>query len=163
MENVKEKLSIMEDSDRFKDWRKKNPDSYLTHAFCMHDGTSIDEWQFGYYNKSRDKIATFVLDDDVSLMPESDVLKKDDLLNKLDIENVKVDVTKALEISKKCQEEKYKGQIPLKTIILLQHLNEGLVWNITYLTVAFKTLNIKVSAIDGKIADSSLKSLISQA
>lgn len=162
MENVKEKLAIMEDSDMFKDWRKRNPDSYLTHAFCMHDGTSIDEWQFGYYNKSRDKIATFVLDDDVTLMPESDVLKKDDLLNKLDIENVKIDVTKALEISKKLQEEKYKGQLPLKTIILLQHLNEGLVWNITYLTVAFKTLNIKVSAIDGKIADSSLKSLISQ-
>lgn len=163
MENVKEKHMIMEDSDTFKNWRKKNPDSYLTHAFCMHDGTSIDEWQFGYYNRSRDKIATIVLDDDVTVMPEADVLKKEDLLNKLDIENVKVNVAEALDIAKKCQEEKYKGQLPMKTIILLQHLNEGLVWNITYLTITFKTLNIKVSAVDGKIADSSLKSLISQA
>lgn len=163
MEKVKEKFDILKDSDEFKNWRKNNPDSYLTHAFCMHDGTSIDEWQYGFYNKSRDRIATFVLDDEIKLMPESEVLKKDDLLNQLDIDNVEMEVDDALKKAKECQEEKYKGQLPMKTIILLQHLKEGLVWNITYLTISFKTLNIKVSAIDGSIVDSSLKSLISPA
>lgn len=162
MTSIKEIMGILEDSKIFSDWKEKNPNAYLTHAFCMYDSAKDNEWQFGYYLKDKDKMVTFVMEDEISKMPESEILKKEDLLNHLDMENVRIELDEALLKAKECQEKDHKGQLPMKIIVLLQHLNEGLVWNITYLTIGFKTLNIKISAIDGKIVEHTLKSLISQ-
>jgi hypothetical protein len=161
MEDVKKELMELQDSEVYLAWKDNHPDAYLTHAFCMYESKGQVDWQFGFYHKDTDKITTFVMEDMIKKMPESEVLKRDDMLNPVDMTKVDIDLMTALNVARTLQEEKYKGQSPLKIIVLLQNLREGLVWNITYLTQGFKTLNIKISAETGDVVDSSLKSLIS--
>lgn len=160
MEKVLDSYQRLQDSESFKDWKKNNSESYLTHAFTMYEKNQNNEWQFGYYCKSIDKITTFVMEDEIKIMPPAEVLKRDDLLNELDIKKVDIDLQSALNKSNTIQKENYKGQDPMKIIVLLQNLKEGFVWNLTYLTVTFKTLNIKISAISGDVLEHNLHDLI---
>ncbi|MBN2881141.1 hypothetical protein JXM83_03740 [Candidatus Woesearchaeota archaeon] len=160
MEDLKKVYNELIDSTIFKAWKDSTSNAYLTHAFTMYEKESESEWQFGYYNKDTDKITTFVIGDDIKRLPEADVLKREGLLNELKFESVQIDAITALKAAKSLQEEKYKGQEPLKIIVLLQNLEEGIVWNLTYLTIGFKTLNIKISAVDASVVDHSLKSII---
>ena len=48
-----------------------------------------------------------------------------------------------------------------KTIVILQNLSEfGNIWNITYVTHSFKTLNMKINAENGKILHHDIVSLM---
>ena len=64
-------------------------------------------------------------------------------------------------IADKLKREKYKNETLTKKIIILQNLKEfGHIWNLTFLTSSFKTLNIKIDANSGKILKKKLASLI---
>ncbi|MBW3022928.1 hypothetical protein KY308_02405, partial [Candidatus Woesearchaeota archaeon] len=56
--------------------------------------------------------------------------------------------------------EKYKTHIPIKRIAILQHLPIGQVWNITYVTQSFNTLNIKINAETKEIVSDKLVSIV---
>jgi len=161
MEKVIEAYERLKNSTEFQNWDTKDT-SYLTHAFTMYEANSQNEWQFGFYNKDSDKITTFVMEDEVKKMPEAEVLKRDDLLNELNIQDIEIDLQSALNKASTIQKENYKGQDPMKIVVLLQNLKEGFVWNLTYLTVTFKTLNIKISATNGDVIEHTLHDLIRQ-
>ena len=160
MEKVIDSYQRLQDSESFKDWKKNNSESYLTHAFTMYETNQNNGWQFGYYDKTSDKITTFVMEEEIKTMPPAEVLKRDDLLNELDIQKVEIDLQNALNKASTIQKENYKGQDPMKIVVLLQNLKEGFVWNLTYLTVTFKTLNVKISAQSGDVIEHNLHDLI---
>ncbi|HLD42296.1 MAG TPA: hypothetical protein VJB06_04615, partial [archaeon] len=58
---------------------------------------------------------------------------------------------KAIGICDAFRKKNYPSENSIKTIIVLQNLSIGQVWNLTYLTSAFSTLNIKIDASNGKI------------
>ena len=161
---LKDKLSKLEDSKIYIDWKKENPDSYLAHIFRMLDKANENMWQFGFYNKD-DTITTFIMDGEkVNEVPEQEIFKKDKhKLEALDIANIKIGFTEATEKATQLQQEKYKQHPVMKTIIILQKLPEGQVFNVTFVTQTFNTLNIRIDSSSGELVKGKLTSLMEMA
>ncbi len=155
------KKKIEADSE-FKEWKNSNKNYYLVHCFKMLDPANRDEWQIGYYNSEKDKMITFIVEkDDIRMVPEKDIFRKEkEKIKEIDLKKVKLSLDKILEMAKDLMKKEYKGEMAMKTIILLQHLDVGQVWNLTFLTSSFKTLNIKIKSDDGKIVKHELTSLL---
>ena len=158
MKPFKPSLKTLENSKEFKDWKKENTDTYLSYGFLMP--TSSKDWKIGYYHKKDNKITSFNVGEMITTEPESEIFKKDETkVNKIDLKKLKFEVDKAIEIAKKFQEEKYKNDVPNKTIIILQNLEIGQIWNITYLTLTLKSLNIKINTENEKVLEHKSTSL----
>jgi len=158
MKSFKESLKTLENSKEFKEWKKENPDTFLSYGFLMP--ASSKDWKIGYYHKKDNKITSFNVGEKIEIEPESEIFKKDETeVKKIDLNKLKINVNKALEITKKFQEENYKNDIPNKTIIILQNLEIGQIWNITYLTITLKSLNIKLDTEKGRMLEHKSTSL----
>jgi len=149
----KEAYSKLKESFEFREWRKENPKPFLAHFFNQLDSDFVKgNWEAGFYDSEKDKITTFVIGDSVLVKPEDEVFKKEEhRVLELDIGEIKVDLGSAIKTFKQCQESKYSGQWPMKVFVILQKLDKGAVWNMTAATKTFSALNIKISAVDGKI------------
>jgi len=159
-----EEIKRLESSQEFREHIKKNPDIFLAHVFYMFDEANKGVIQAGYYSKKKDTISTFIIEKEkICFNCEDRVFREQKTAIKpLDLSRVKIDVSEALEIADKMQKEKYPVHVPLKKIAILQHLPAGQVWNITFLTQSFKTLNIKIDSETKKIISENLVSIISQ-
>lgn len=142
-------LKAVKASDVFKEFSKKGK-HFLAHAFVMIDGDD-QEWQIGYYCPDDDKMVSFVIDDPIEALPPAEVLKSAVKIHELDPKDVKISPEEAVEIAEETRKKNYPADLPIKTFYLIQHLPEGAVYNLTYLTRSFKTINIKIIAKDGKV------------
>ncbi len=151
--NLKEVLKDLKDSEIFKDWITENSTAYICNCFKINE----EDWQFCFYSSEKDKITTF--SNKKILESNSDIFRKEKVaIKKLNIGNVRIDLSQALEIFEKIKEEKYSKEEPTKKIIILQKLNAP-AWNITYL-ISFNILNIKIDAISGRVISESLNSIM---
>ncbi len=156
-ESIIKKIESMKE---FSEWKDKHKQYYLAHAFVMLDEPNKNIWQIGYYDKESNKIATIVLEGEkISIVPEQEILQATQQITELKPADIKLTVDKALETAKACIKENYPKEMPAKSFFIIQHLDEGTVFNITFLTQSFKTINIKISTIDGKIFRHSLQTL----
>lgn len=155
-------IKKLEESEEFKQFKEENPDAFLVHVFYMLDEANANSTQVGYYSKKTDKITTFIVEPDlITRNPEAEVFKEQEtLMNPLDLKILKIDIKDAVAIAEKLRQEKYKDQVPLKNIAILQHLDVGQVWNITFVTQSFKTLNIKINSTSGEIVSDKLVAII---
>ena len=161
MDKLKSTLKKVESSKEFKAWEKGHKSAYFSYAFSLLD-ESVD-WQVGFYDPKTDKITTFAIKDNCIFMhPEEEVFKKEETkVNKLELEKIKIGTVKAAELAEKFQSEKHPKENPTKAILILQNLGKlGDIWNITYVTQAFNTLNMKISAKDGKVIEHTLTPLM---
>lgn len=154
-------LERLEKNKEFKEWKKKNKDSFLAHVFKMLDDENKDDWQVGYYNKD-DTITTFILTpNDIKIADAENIFKRPDAkVQELDKKKIRVDITKALEATEKIQTKEYKQEIPYKIIIILQKLDIGQVYNITYITQSFKILNFKIDCSNCKVLKKTLQPIM---
>jgi len=154
-------LKRLEEDKGFKEWKGKHKESFLAHVFKMLDDANIDDWQIGYYNKD-DTITTFIMTkEDIKIAETENIFKRPDAkIKKLKKEEIKIEITEALQTAEKIQATEYKQEIPFKIITILQNIDVGQVYNITYVTKSFKTLNIKVDSKTGKVIKKSLKSIM---
>ena len=146
--NLNEFLTKIESSEEFKEYKKKNTNSFLADIFTIiKEKDKQLDWQFDYYSKSKDKITSFVIQNKEIQKKEAEIFRKDQCeILKLNLNNIKIPIEKALEeINKKTKEK------PNEIIIVLQVINKKETWNITYLTTSFRTLNTKINAKSGKI------------
>ena len=160
--DVKDAIASLEASDSFKEWKKKNPSYSLAHIFRMLDEPNENIWQIGYFSGRKNDIVTFIMhQDSISIThPEEAFKDPGKMIKPLDIGLIKLSLAEALEKANEFRREAYKGQAPVKTIVILQNLDSGQVYNITLITDSFKTLNIKVSSLDGEIVSHHLHSLM---
>jgi len=153
--DFKHVIGIIENSKEFKEFIKQNPHYYLVHIFTTVDADTIDNstWQIGYYSKDTDKIVVFEDHDDlVFIHPPEEALKKDEYIQRLDLEHLKISRDDADIICKKTLKEYYPAELFSKAICLLQNLPEfGQVWNITVVTLALSVINIKIDANTGNV------------
>jgi hypothetical protein len=158
---VKDKLSQLQKNKIFTEWKKENKDSYLAHVFRMLDEANEKLWQFGYYNKD-DSITTFILDEnEISEIPEQEIFKKSKKkLGKLDMGKVKVSFEDALKKAEDVQNKKYKQHPIMKKIIILQTIDDGQVFNMTFVTQTFGTINIHIDSETGKVKSDKFTSLM---
>ena len=149
---IKDIVTRLESSSEFEEWAKENKASYLVHVFKMMDELNKYIWQVGYYNRNN-TITTFIIEkDDVKIVPEEKIFKPGkEKIKRLDVSKVKIDLEKALEIADKLQKTEYKGNDPLKIIVILQNIESKTLYNITYITQTFNTLNMRVDAGNKKI------------
>jgi len=154
-------LGRLEKNKEFKEWKKKNKQSFLAHVFKMLDDANKDDWQVGYYNKD-DTITTFIITpDDIKIAETENIFKKPEAkIKELNKEKIKIDITEALQTAEKIQVTEYKQETPFKIITILQKLDIGQVYNITYVTQSFKVLNLKIDSSNGKVLKKSLKSIM---
>lgn len=117
------------------------------------------QWHVGYCDK-KDRITTFDIGEKIKIHPREQAFKKpDSVIKKLDLATVKIDIAELLERMHRLQQEKYPAELPVRKIIILQHIDEGQVYNVTYVTAGLKTLNIKVDAENSEIKDEQLQRL----
>ena len=159
---IKSVIKKLDNNKEFKKWKADNKDFYLVHAFKMLDECNKDEWQIGYYDSKEDKMVTFIVEkDDIKMVPEREIFRKEKQeIKKIDLNRIKISLEKILDLAKDFTNKEYCGEKSLKTIILLQNLDIGQVWNITFLTNSFKTLNLKINSENGKILKHELTSLL---
>ncbi|MFH1641803.1 MAG: hypothetical protein ABIC04_02795 [Nanoarchaeota archaeon] len=157
---AKEIINRIENDEKFKEWKKENYASSLVHIFKMFDEANKDEWQVGFYNPD-DTITTFVLlPEGIKIIPPVEIFKKPDAkVLKLTIEDVKIEMDNALLTAKKFQEKEYPREIATKEMVILQKLELGQVYNVTFVTHAFNTLNIKIDSRSGEVLKHELISL----
>ncbi|MAG45521.1 MAG: hypothetical protein CMH63_01985 [Nanoarchaeota archaeon] len=148
MLDFKAVLKRLEDSVKFQTYLKKNPDAYLTNAIYL------EEWQVNYFSPKTELITIFKVDKKITSKTVAEKRK----FPKLNT-NLKIDLKEALKILKKQISKFYSSETFTKTIIILQQSQEP-EWNITQLSSSIKILNIKISAISGKITYESYDKLI---
>lgn len=154
---IKQLIEKVESSDDFRNWKNKNPDFYMVHVFFMSDQPT----HIGYYDEKTDRITTFELKENITINPTSEVFKEKKTIPRLRLDSVNIDKPKALEIAKGTIKEHYPNELLDKEMILLQEQGDDTIYNITYFTKAFKTLNIKIDAEKGMVISHDLNSLVS--
>ena len=142
------------DSKEFKSWVKKNPDSYLCSCFNARDGINDSFWNFDFYNPN-DRITTFGVAEEIIVNENQEIFKHDkDRVAKINLDDVKINLDKALELIKLPEGEQF-----VKTISILQ-FKDILLWNITMISASFNILNVKINAETGEEAYRNLGSVM---
>jgi len=160
MRQFKEALKSLESSKEFKSWRKSNKNDYLSYGFYVLEDDDCN-WKIGYYNKKNDKITTFNVGDCVNIEPSEDIFKKEETnVEPLDSKKVKLDLAEAVTIANELQQEEYESENPTKIIAILQNTEGGNIWNITFLTKNFNTLNFKIKSDTGRVIDKQITNLM---
>ncbi|MDP3765492.1 MAG: hypothetical protein Q8R04_03185 [Nanoarchaeota archaeon] len=162
--DLKIALKRLEENSEFKKWYRKNKNTYLSYAFKIPQEMSSDDWQFGFYNKKKDRITTFVVSGgNVNIRPEEEIFKKEKAkVNEIQLDKVKLTFDNAMAKANEFQEKNFPKDKSIKTIAILQNISEfGNIWNVTYVTEAFNTLNMKINAANGKIIEHNISSVFS--
>ncbi len=158
---IKDILKRLREDKGFKEWEKSNKGSFLAHVFKLLDDINQDDWQVGFYNKD-DTITTFILTpNDIKKAQTENIFKKPEAkISPLNEKKIKIDITEALQTAEKIQTTEYKQEIPMKIITILQKLDIGQVYNITYVTQTFKILNLKIDTSNGKVLKKKIESIM---
>jgi hypothetical protein len=159
MATIKEALTQLESDPMYKEWKNTNPQSYLCH--CLRLMGEEDQWLLGYYNPS-DSITTFSVSpmaitqektEEIFKKPESKILA-------LNMNDVKISEQQALDIASEFIKKEYPRDLSSKSLVILQNLESGQVYNITFITMAMSTLNIKIDTLTGEISSHKKTSLM---
>ena len=161
MQSFKEALKILEESKEFKEWKKKNPEAYLSYGFFMVEENDAN-WKIGYYHKKADKVTSFNIGKNkIMIEPETEVFKKEETkIEAIELNKIKLDLAEAVAIANQLQKEEYASENPQKIICILQKLKKHQVWNITFLTQNFNTLNFKIKSDSGRVIEKKLANVI---
>jgi len=160
---IKSILKNLEKSQEFRKWHQKNRDTYFSYAFNIPQEMH-DTWQIGYYNSKKDKVTTFVVDGKkIEIKPEEEVFKREESkVNEIELKKIKVDIDGAISEADSFQQKNFPNDKSIKTIAILQNISQfGNVWNITYITQAFNTLNMKIDAASGRVLEHNFASIFS--
>lgn len=162
--DIKPVLKKLEESKDFREWHKKNKNTYLSYVFKIPQEMGINDWQIGFYDKKRDKITTFVIDgNNISIRAGEEIFKKEDMkVNEIQINKVKLTFDTAIEKASQFQQKNFPKDKSIKIIAILQNIHQfGNIWNITYITESFNTLNMKIDAENGNVLEHNLSSVFS--
>lgn len=136
----------------FKHWHKEHNNAFLAHGFLMLDEANKDTWQIGFYDEQKQRMTTFLVNGNkVEHTDEQEILQGPAPIQKLDPSEIKIEAEKAMEIANKLVKEEYGKEMLLKHFFIIQHAEGSTIYNVTYFTQTFKTINVKIDAEDGKI------------
>jgi hypothetical protein len=161
IDNIKNFLKKVEESELYIDWKKEHTNSYLSSCFSMGNDIKELKWQVDFYEPNNKKITSFVLDETQNIKcKEEDIFKQpEDVVKELDLSAVKIDLDKAILRLDKWRKRKFPGEVPSQRIFVLQNLST-IMWNITFINTSFNVLNVKIDATNGKLIDNSLTSIM---
>lgn len=155
-------VSFVEACDAFAAWKLKHEHSFLAHLYFSPEDLANHTCQLGYFDPDAQLMISFFVEGDTLIdhKETDDFVRTKDPILPLELPSLKILPDAALALAKKCQQEKYPNSLPIKTFVIIQHLALGQIYNITFVTRAFTTLNIRLSTSTGKVLESSLQSLV---
>ena len=162
--DFKQALKNLEQSKNFRTWHNKNKSTYFSFAFKIPEETGANDWQLGFYNSKSDKVTTFVIaDGKISIRAEEEVFKREETkVCEIEINKINLTFDNAIAKANEFQSKNFPKDKSIKTIVILQNIpNFGNMWNITYVTESFNTLNMKIDASNGKIVEHNFASVFS--
>ena len=158
-------IAKLRETDKFKQWQKKNPSAKLVHLFLMLDPGTDVKYDIGFYDLKKKLMTSFIVDDkldNIEISESNEIFTPDkSTIKPLDESRIKIHFEEACAKCNALQQEKYKQHAPMKEVVILQNLEAGQVWNITYITKTFQTLNMKVDAETGEIVEDKLHQIFS--
>jgi len=116
--------------------------------------------QVGYYSKEKDMVTTFEINEEIKKNPEEKAFKEGKIIQKLNLDTVEIDFEDALNKARDFKQKEYPKELVNKDLVILQHIEAGVVYNVTLITMAFKTLNIKIDAKSGEVLSHELRSIM---
>lgn len=151
-------VKTVEQTTPFKEFKKQFPKAYLVHIFSM----TKQPLQLGYYDHDSELITTFNVNDGVQ-KEQSAAFREPNkkAIKPLEITTVIITMDEAEEIAVSIQKQKFPKELIREKILILQNLAMGQVFNITFITQAFKTINIKIDAATKEIKAADMNSLVS--
>jgi len=159
---MNEEYDTLQHNQIYLDWQKEHKDCYLAHIFTMRDSQFEPAWHFGYYDEKQDKITSFIVAGaTVTKEEHSDLAKQPDTkVLPLDLSSVKITQERAQQIVDEIIEKGNYGGSKTK-VFLLQHIAVvGTVWNVTVVTLTWKTVNVKIDAASGEVKLQSEQNLL---
>ena len=160
---LKQALERLNKSKEYKDSIKENKDIFFSYALITIENNETSPWQLGFYNKATDKITTFVIGkNEIAVQKEEEVFKKPGMeVKPIEMEKAKLKFNEIITKAEKFKKEEYPKETISKTISILQNLRDfGTIWNITFITGSFKTLNMKLNPDNGEVLHHALDSLM---
>lgn len=134
---------------------------FFCSAFIMCEPKELDscDWQLDFYDKKNGKITSYIVSDKIKVLEEnSEMLKENDNVNEINMENVKVKFQKIMKTVK--EKVRSKKETVTKFVIILQE-DKTTVWNISSFTDAFNLLNLRINAKTGRIIEEKVVPLLS--
>jgi hypothetical protein len=151
-----ETYKSLEKHKDFKSWKAKHKAWFLSYIFS--DSVDI---QIGFADKEGQRVTSFCLKGkELGITEDQEVFKKpESKIHELKLTKVKVTAEQAVDKAEKLQKSKYSEHPVMKRIIILQNIEKGTVYNITFVTKTFHTLNIKIDAATARVKEHKLTSL----
>lgn len=143
-------------NNKFKSWKDKNKDAYLSSVFLLKDQKISSGWQFDYYLPKKKKMTTFTVDKTIKFTKDQKIFTTAEKIDEIDLKDVKFSFDEVVKLVM----PKYKDKKFVKEIVIIQSLNSQLLWNISLVTSEFNLINIKVDSIHGKIIEETSSSLL---
>ncbi|MFH1182054.1 MAG: hypothetical protein V1702_03790 [Candidatus Woesearchaeota archaeon] len=137
----------VEAGEIFKKWKEAHENSFLASVFGM---TGNEDLTLNYYDKDKDKMYSFSCKSPCE-PNEQDFVKSGEEILPVRVETIKVPIAEALKKSYGVAEKNYSEQRLVRTIFALQVLGGKQVWNITFITADYKTINIRIDCISGDV------------
>ena len=139
-------IKELENTSLFNAWRVRVPDAFLAHIFVLLDETNRGTYHVGYYDPNNERMTTFVVGKGtVDIIEDQEVAKAAGAhLQPLDITLVNDTEKKVLQEAEKIRKEHYAKALVFKSFYIIQAIDDQQVYNITFMTQDFKTINIKL-------------------
>ncbi len=152
-----EVIAKLEKSAEFLVW-KGHSHSFLMSVFAMYE-EEPDEWLVSYFDPETRGVTTFQVDAESCHRKEEN--KVENPVKELNIRKPNIEMEQA--VATAVQEyEKKVAQKSVKTIAILQNIDEGQVWNISLMAANFSVFNCRIDSETGKVSSSTLGQLFSQ-
>ncbi len=108
-------------------------------------------------------IVTFDIKPDgsnVIINPASEAFKDGGIVAELAVDEIAFDTLTAYDIAVAELKEKFSDQLVDKTMLIVQNLEDKLMYNITFISKQFNTINIKVDAKTKEVIDIQKRSIL---
>ena len=145
--DVRGAIEKVEQSSEFLEWKKNHEESFLASMLSL---SNENQAILNYYDKSSDRMFSFS-DQNPKEGREEEFLRKSDVIEKIRPDEVKVTSEEALKSAGKVAEENYSEEKIIRTITVLQVLDSRQIWNITFITANYKTINIRIDSSTGEV------------
>jgi len=161
MISFKQSVQRIKQSKAFKGWKSQNKQAFL--CFGMIIPEKEDCWSIGFYDPEKDEITNFIAGKTVIKEKPDKVFKTKTMeVLSIQLDELKIKSTDALEKAQAIRKEKYSSETPIETILIIQNLKPfGLIWNITIVTMSLTSINIKINATTGELLQEKKISLFS--
>ncbi len=152
-------LKILQNSKEFKQFKAKNKSAFLFSAFFVLNSKLEIETQQLDYLMGKNKVATFLIDEESKIEQKEDEINPTSKLSELD-ENIKVDIDKVAELIEKEIKKRSLTEFDVnKVFIVLQKLNDRQLWNITCLMSSLKILRMHIDCFNGRVLETKEESI----